>query len=254
MTVSDAFQKKDHFSDNSNNYNRYRPGYPAELFEYLSSLTTEHQCAWDCATGSGQAAVQQARFFDRVIATDASENQVNHAISGKNIGYVVSYAEQPPFKPESFDLITVAQALHWFDIPTFLNLVKSILKPEGILALWSYNLLSVSPQLDEIIYYLYGEILDDYWPDERKYVEVGYSDIEFPLTEIKPDRTFNMQADWSLSDLIGYLNTWSAVKRYRQANSSEAVDLIIPKLKSVWGNKQNIKTIKWPLNLRIGRN
>lgn len=248
MTAKESFS--DHFSGNAAGYLQYRPGYPAELFDYLTSLCPARDCVWDCATGSGQAAGQFASRFAMVLASDASFEQVRNAPGSKQITYLASLAEQTPFADHSMDLITVAQAVHWFRLEEFYTEVKRLLKPGGVLAVWTYNLMQIKPQLDEVIHYLYSELLGDYWPFERRLVENGYRDLLFPFHEQTPPH-FAMQSDWSLAQLLGYLSTWSAVKRFREAQGQDPMHLVTPQLTAAWGTRQR-QTVNWPLSLRVG--
>ena len=240
----------DHFSAKAASYSLYRPGYPAELFAYLSSLSPSHQRVWDCAAGSGQAACQFGGYFESVVASDASLEQINNANSTDPLFRLSCLAEQTPFIDHSFDLITVAQALHWFDLDRFYAEVKRLLKPNGILAVWSYGLMQINPAVDDIVGYFYRETIGSYWPFERTWVESGYRDLPFPFVEIEPP-PFSMQADWSLEQLLGYLSTWSAVKRYKEDRDDDPLPALTTALNSAWG-EQHIQTVRWPLSLRLG--
>lgn len=240
----------DHFSSKAVSYSQYRPGYPAELFTYLSSLCPSHDRVWDCATGSGQAATQLSKHFESVIASDASFNQVNNANMQGQSFRLTCLAEKTPFVENSFDLITVAQALHWFDLDQFYSEVKRLLKTNGVLAVWTYNLTQVNPAVDDIVRHFYAETVGPYWPFERKLVENAYRDLPFPFAEIMPP-TFTMQADWSLEHLLGYLSTWSAVKRYKEDRGEDPLPSLTSALTSAWGARQ-FQTVHWPLSLRLG--
>ena len=240
---------KDHFSHDSSSYSKHRPGYPDSLFSYLSSISQQHEKAWDCATGSGQSAIQLAKYFQTVIATDASESQIKNAYKQENVHYTVAAAESSGIIKSSLDLITVAQALHWFDLPAFTTEVERTLKPGGILAAWSYNLLSVHPGIDECITDLYGNILSQYWPAERTIVENGYTSISFPFEELTVPR-FNMTIEWTFEQMISYLSTWSAVNAYISTNNQNPVAFIYDKLRHAWGNSDKKMLITWPLTVR----
>lgn len=178
-------QFKDHFSKQAHQYAAYRPRYPTELYQVLASLSEERKRAWDCATGNGQAAHALVEFFDQVIATDGSENQIANAAAHKNIRFEVSPAEKTRIKAASINLVTVAQALHWFDLEAFYAEVNRVLKPGGILAVWSYSLLYSDTKIDEILHDFYHNKIGRYWPPERSIVEAGYQGIYFPFEEIK---------------------------------------------------------------------
>ena len=241
---------KDHFSDASDDYLRFRPHYPEALFFYLSSLTKNTHVAWDCATGNGQAAFALAKYFDKVIGTDASKNQITHAQPASNITYRVETVEQSTFNNHSVDLITVAQALHWFDMDVFSTEITRVLKPGGIVAAWTYGLFNINPKLDKLINTLYHTKLSPFWPPERVNIENGYASLQLPLKEI-PSPNFQMQVKWNLEQLMGYLGTWSAVKKYKlHFNVDPVVELTEPLL-SAWGKPSQQLVIRWPLTLKI---
>ena len=242
---------KDYFSSKSHAYAQFRPNYPASLYAYLASVSPHHELAWDCATGTGQAALGLAPYFDRIIATDASANQIAHARADPKISYQVAPAEKTSIPAASVDLIVVAQALHWFDLNEFYREVERVLRPQGVLVVWSYNLLSVSPQVDAVIHRLYEEIVGAYWPSERSMVEDGYKELAFPFNEIYGP-PFDMTATWSIQQLTGYLHTWSAVQRYQEHNNRDPVAMIVDELGAAWGEVGGVKKISWPLSLRIG--
>ena len=242
---------KDYFSEQAADYARYRPEYPKELFAYLSSLTRAHQRAWDCATGSGQAAIGLAEFFDRVIASDASEKQIARATKSHRVEYRVAPAEQSGLNAHTIDLIAVAQALHWFDLDAFFTEAGRVLKPAGVLAVWCYNLLEIASEIDAIINRFYSEILGPYWPPERKIVESGYQIIAFPYAELQPPQ-LKMKAHWSLVHLIGYLRTWSATRAFMGATRTDPIALIMSDLSAAWGEPQRHRLVSWPLTMRVG--
>jgi ubiquinone/menaquinone biosynthesis C-methylase UbiE len=243
---------KDHFSDQSAAYREYRPQYPKALYAYLAQQVEARDLAWDCATGNGQAAHGLTRYFSRVIATDASESQIENALPDPHIHYQVCPAEHASLANQSTDLITVAQALHWFDLDAFAEEVHRVLKPNGLLAVWTYNLMSVNPEIDRVIEHLYRQTLDTYWPPERIIVENNYRSIHFPdyLQEMETPQ-FSMQTDWTLEQLLGYLKTWSAVKRYQQATEENPVEAVKRAFISAWGNNEQVRTVSWPLSLRL---
>ena len=240
----------DLFSESSADYAKYRPQYPNELFSYIASISNAHNIAWDCATGTGQSARGLANYFAQVIASDASPRQIQNAVRKDKIAYCVTTAERSSIASKSVDAITVAQALHWFDLEDFANEVRRVLKPDGVLAVWTYNLLSVQPAIDEVIERLYSELLAGHWPSERTLVESGYSNIQLPFTELKQP-AFRMSAVWDLSQLCGYLNTWSAVKAYQRTLGVNPVETLFYSLSEVWGDPKKLFTIEWPLNVKI---
>lgn len=245
----DGISFKDHFSDHAPSYAAHRPGYPQSLFDWLASLCREHELAWDCATGSGQAAHSLVARFGRVLATDASEKQIASARPHPNIEFRVATAEASGIEAGSVDLITVAQALHWFDIDGFFAEACRVLKPGGILAIWSYVRCHVNPECDEIIEKLFAET-DPYWPPERKLVDDGYEGIELPVPRI-PCRSFEMQLDWTAPDLLNYMRTWSGSQRYLNATGRDPVAIFEQELGEAWGDGR--RRVTWPLTLKVGQ-
>ncbi len=243
----------DHFSTLATGYSKYRPTYSGDLFAYLSSISPAHDLAWDCATGTGQAAVALADLFDNVIATDASSRQIQQANKHPSVEYRVAVAEDSGLEAASIDLVTVAQALHWFDIPRFMREAKRVLRPKGIIAVWTYNLFRVEPGIDAIVDDLYWNILKGCWAPERKMVDDGYAGLEMPFREMDPPR-FSMSASWTLQRLIGYLGTWSALSTYRERQGTDPLVDISARLRQIWGEAAAEKEISWPLSLRVGKN
>jgi SAM-dependent methyltransferase len=250
---TDEAQFKDHFSALSTGYSRFRPGYSSDLFDYLSSLTPTHKLAWDCATGTGQSACSLAEHFDMVIATDASPQQIEQAQKHPSVEYRVATAENSGMEAGSVDLITVAQALHWFEIPRFMHEAQRVLRSRGIIAVWTYNLFRITPEIDAIVDDLYWNILDGFWAPERKMVENGYIDLNMPFLELDPPR-FGMKARWPLEQMLGYLGTWSAIGKYRQIEKKDPLLDVAARLQRLWGDVATEKEILWPLSLRVGVN
>jgi SAM-dependent methyltransferase len=243
---------KDHFSGHAQAYARHRPGYPRELFVYLAETAPARDTAWDCGTGNGQAAVALAEFFERVIATDASAEQIAKARAHPRVRYDATPAHLPALAPASVDLVTAAQALHWFDIDAFFATAHHVLKPNGVIAVWCYGLMRITPNVDGVIEYLYKNIVGPFWPPERMLVDDGYNNLAFPFQELSPPE-FHMQAQWTLQGVIDYLGTWSAVRRYWEANGADPVAQINADLAEAWGDPQTPQTVIWPLHLRVGR-
>lgn len=243
---------KDHFSKQAVDYAKYRPRYPAELFEYLAQVAPGRERAWDCATGNGQAALSLARFFKQVIATDASRSQLESASAHENVEYRIAKAEETDIESRSVDLVTVAQALHWFNLEEFYAEAKRVMKEGGVIAVWSYNLLNMSPEIDAVLGVFYGETVGPYWPPERHLVEEGYHSIPFPFEDLNPP-DFHMGADWTLPDLLGYLRTWSATQRFIKEKGVDPVEDLTAQLAALWGEPEKALEVRWPLSLRVGR-
>lgn len=219
---------KDNFSKESGAYKKFRPTYPEELYTYLYTFVNGKQFAWDCGTGNGQVASHLAEDFEKVYATDISENQIKSAVQLSNIEYHVQRGEvAPPIEQNSLDLITVGQAFHWFDFDAFFANAIEFLKADGLLAIWGYGLLSTNHQLvNEAIQVFYTQTIDRYWDAERRHIDEAYSSVHHPsFNLIESNHSFRIKVSWTLERLVAYLNTWSAVRHYKRINNSNPVDL-----------------------------
>lgn len=243
---------KDHFSNQANAYAAYRPHYPKAFFVYLASLCDAHELAWDCGTGNGQSAYQLAKYFLRVIANDPSEQQLANAIPHPNIDYVCATAEQMALPPSSVDLVTIAQAIHWFDTSQFYRVVHRTLKPGGVVAVFGYRRMTITPEIDAIIKFFYSDVVGPYWPPERRIIEEGYRTIPFPFDEVAPPG-FSMSAEWNFGQVMGYLSTWSAVQTYIRERGCNPLDPLEPLLREAWGDERKTYRIAWPMIIRVGR-
>ena len=239
---------KDLFSHHAPQYAQFRPVYPKELYDFIFEHVKYFERAWDAGTGNGQAAYELAKKFKTVIATDISATQLNHAIKKDNINYALGgeVLEEPE---QSVNLITIAQAIHWFDIDRFFRSVKKVGKPDATIAVWGYGLLRVNTGIDFIIDNFYKNIIGSYWDPERKMIDTHYQTIPFPFQEIKAP-AFSFSFQWPLEQLEGYLNTWSAVRKYINANQTNPVDDLILQLRPDWHTQMKVT---FPLFLRIGK-
>ncbi len=242
---------KDLFSTASDKYARYRPAYPPALFEYLNTLVPATGAAWDCGTGNGQVAVELAKTFSAVYATDISAAQIAQAVPADNLFYSVQPAEQTSFEDRFFDLIVVAQAVHWFHFEPFYAEVRRTAKEGALLCLTGYGVIEVSAEIDLLIREFYEDVLGPYWDPERKYIDEGYQTLPFPFAEINAP-VFTNRVQWSLEHLIGYLNTWSAVKHFIKANGYNPVPKLQPEIAARWGTEE-FRKVRFPLLLRLGR-
>lgn len=241
---------KDHFSGHAGDYASFRPGYSAALYRWLADVSPSRECAWDCATGNGQAALGLAQYFRRVVATDASKEQIEHAVKFPTIEYRTETAEQSSLPSLSVDLVTVAQACHWFRHEEFLREVERVIRPRGVLAVWTYTGAEVSASIDAIVNEFYNADIGPYWPPERKLVEQGYANLSFPWPEL-PSPRFVMEVEWGLESFAGYLQTWSAVRRYMADTGCNPVAAIHSRLSAAWGKGQ--RKVIWPQVLRAFR-
>jgi len=242
---------KDNFSTQSDKYAKYRPTYPSNLFEFLNSKIQDKHNAWDCGTGNGQVAYELAKTFDNVFATDISQSQIDNALQAANISYSLQPAEKTNFDNGLFDLIVVAQAIHWFDFDKFYTEVKRTAKDNALLSVVGYGKFEISEQIDNVIADFYNNVICKYWDKERKYIDDNYKTIPFPFDEIQTPNFVNTQY-WTLEHLIGYLNTWSAVKHFIKQNGYNPIDKLQKDIEQLWGNEQT-KQVHFPLLLRIGK-
>jgi SAM-dependent methyltransferase len=243
---------KDLFSSQAEDYAKYRPTYPRELFEYIVSFVKRREAALDCATGNGQAALALTPYFKRVFGIDISAKQIEQALPDSKIEYSVASAEATGFPDHSFDLIAVAQAYHWFNFESFAAEVRRIARPDGVVALWGYCLATCEdPKVDALVEKFYGEKVGPYWDPERKYVEDSYATIPFPYHEL-PSRNFQASLRWNRRELLGYLSTWSSVQHYKKAQGRDPVVEFGAKLEATWPGDA-AKHFDFPIFLRIGK-
>lgn len=242
----------DLFSRHADCYARSRPNYPPELFTYLASLVKNHRLAWDCGTGNGQAAVALAGHFERVIATDASAAQLEHAVPHPRVEYRVARAEDADLESAGVDLVTVAQALHWFKHDAFYANVRRVAAPGAAIAVWCYTLPRVSAEVDAVCDRFYAGPVGPYWEAGRHFIDQRYETIPFPFEEIRPTPAFACTLDWSLNDYVNYLNSWSAVQRYKEEHGTNPVDQIRSDLAAAWGDAPT-RCVRSPIYLRVGK-
>ncbi|MBZ0184824.1 MAG: class I SAM-dependent methyltransferase [Candidatus Obscuribacterales bacterium] len=241
----------DQFSKQAERYSRFRPGYPDKLYDFLIELVENRQIAWDCATGNGQAAVKLAEHFDKVLATDASTRQIELAKPHEKIEYRVATAEESGFPEASIDLISVANAIHWFDLPGFFKEAKRVLKPGGIVAAWCYENFEIEESVKHAFVSLYDEI-KDYWAPQLDHVRSHYKTIDMPFHSIEPP-DLEMKSEWDLAQCLGYLSSWSAVQNYINEKNESPIELNYQKIESVWGTPSIRRSVAWKLHMKIGR-
>lgn len=243
---------KDHFSSHAAGYAQYRPTYPTTLVDYLASLSPSTQLALDCGCGTGQLSVLLANRFERVVATDASAQQIANAQAHPRVEYSATPAERSGLPDASVDLITVAQAAHWFDLDAFYAEVRRVAKRQGVIALITYGVLHVEqPAAEALLQHFYSETVGPYWPPERRHVEEGYRSLSFPFDEIKAP-PLAIEVSWTLPDLLGYIDTWSAVRGAEKAIGRAPFEKFKAEVSRAWGDARRRETIRWPLSLRVG--
>lgn len=237
---------KDRFSNHAKQYAAFRPRYPEALYDAVFMQVRNFGVAWDAGTGNGQAAAMLAKRFEKVYATDISANQLENAVMVDHIVYKLG--ETCGLPDHSVDLITVAQAMHWFDREKFYMECKRVGKPGSVVAIWGYGLLAVSDSIDKLLGDFYANVVGPYWDPERKHVDSHYSTIDFPFTQIITP-VFTMSFNWTLTELEGYLTTWSAVQKFMQVQGVNPVGELIDKIKPHWKEKMNVR---FPLFLKLG--
>ena len=243
---------KDLFSAHSDIYVKYRPLYPPELYDFLVGKVIRKDAALDCGTGNGQAASVLANHFKQVHATDISEKQIANAIQKANLHYHVCLAEQTPFADNSFDLITSATAVHWFNFDRFFNEVIRIGKNNSVFACWAYNIFRTDDKrINALIDKFYAETIRDYWDPERRHVDEEYKNVPMPFREIA-NPGFATRLQWDLDTIHGYLNTWSAVQHYIGKHNINPVEELIHEMKSVLQDKISLQ-VMFPVFMRMGQ-
>lgn len=243
---------KDHFSSAAVGYAAHRPTYPATLADHLAALAPARDLALDCGCGNGQLSVLLAERFGRVVGTDASAGQIARATPRPNLAYRVAPAQESGLPPASVDLVTVAHAAHWFDLDAFYAEARRIGRPGAVLALIAYGVLRLEGGPGEVVADFYGRVLGRHWPPERVHVERGYRDLPFPFAEIGPP-ALSIEVDWSLADLVGYVDTWSALRSLERAEGRGAFERFRRALGEAWGAPESRRQIVFPLALRLGR-
>ena len=250
--MSPAHAPGDHFSSVSAAYSAFRPRYPRALFEFLTAVVPRHRLAWDCGAGTGQATVNLAEYFDRVIGTDISAEQIARAPRHEKITWLVCPAESTPLASGSVDLVTVAQALHWFDHARFNAEVRRVGAPSGVIAAWTYGAPRMDGEVGAVLRRAMFDTLGPYWPPERRHVYDEYRSIPFPFERIASP-VLSLEEEWSAAQVAGYVRTWSATIKYRAAHVEDPVVAIERELGAVWGDADQLRRIAWPLIVIAGR-
>ncbi len=240
------------FDQGGQAYARFRPEYPTELAVFLASAAPDRRLALDVGCGNGQLTRLLAPCFERVAGIDPSADQIANAQPQPNIDYRCAPAEQIPLPDACASLVTAAQAAHWFDLPAFYREARRIAAPGAILALVSYGVLKLDPALDARFQTFYRDEIGPYWPAERKLVDTGYATIDFPFAELAPP-ALEIRCAWRLPEFLGYLSTWSAVRSAREAGQERLLTAFVEEFGAAWGDPGTVRTVCWPINMRIGR-
>jgi SAM-dependent methyltransferase len=245
-----AFQ--DHFSAIATAYARARPAYPPALYAALAALAPGRALAWDCGTGNGQAAHGLAAHFDAVLATDPSAQQLAAAPPHPGITFRVAPEAASGLSSDSVDLVTAAQAAHWFDVDAFYAEARRVLRPGGVIAVWCYNLCRIAPPIDERVATFYAATVGPFWPPGRKHVDAAYRSLPFPFPELSLP-PFDMERRWTLAELGAYIRTWSAVTRFVATRGYDPVTPLLEEIGPLWGPATEPRRVSWPLAVRVGR-
>ena len=240
----------DRFSAQAADYACYRIDYPAALYDWLLPQVTARERAWDCATGNGQVAAVLAETFVRVDATDLSASQLAQAALCSNIHYQTARAEHSSFPAQRFDLITVAQAVHWFEFAAYHAEVRRVARPGAVLAEWGYGLIQISPEIDPFIQRFYRDTMGPYWDVNRWHIDEEYARIPFPFADVRRAH-FAVRRQWSAAWFLQYLRTWSSVVKYQQERGEDAVALIAAEVTALWGASE--REVSFPVFARSGR-
>jgi len=243
---------KDHFSTRSAEYAAYRPTYPRALVDFLADAAPGAELALDCGCGTGQLSVLLCERFARVVATDASEKQIENAEPHARVAYRVAPAEASSLGEASADLVVAAQAAHWFDLPAFYAEARRVARPHGVVALVTYGVIEMEEPVDAVVKHFYRDIVGPYWPPERRHVEEGYRSFDFPFAEFAAP-PLAIEAAWTFDAFTGYVDTWSAVKAAETALGRAPVERFQRELAAAWGDLATRRTLRFPLSLRAGR-
>ena len=243
---------KDHFSERAAAYAAHRPVYPPALVDFLAGVAPGRGLAWDCGCGSGQLSVLLADRFARVIATDASAEQISRATPHPKVSYRCAPAEASGLPPGTVDLAVAAQAAHWFDLAGYYAEVRRVARPGAALALVTYGLVEVEGDAASVVRDFFATVLGPYWPPERRYVDDGYQSLPFPFAEITAP-ALEIRAEWTLANFVGYVETVSAVRALEHSQGPAPLAEFQRELADVWGPGGTARPVRWPLALRVGR-
>lgn len=239
------------FSRVSGEYAVSRPLYPPELFAWLASCVDHREAAWDSATGNGQAALGLANHFTRVIATDVSARQVEHATPHPRIEYRVAPAEESGLPAESLDLVAAAAGIHWFDLPRFYQEVGRVIRRGGVLAAWTYHVAHVDPPLDRVLWPFYRDIVGPYFAPGARMVDARYEGLTLPGRPLRAPE-FRVSVRWSADEVLRFVRTWSGVQSYMAATRMDPVAGIAEDVHAVLGDDSR-HDVSWPLYMKASR-
>jgi len=240
------------FATVAREYATFRPGYPPDLFAWLARVSPSRKAVWDCGCGSGQASVALAEHFSVVHATDVAPEQIAAAKPHPRVRYSVAPAEHSGLPVHSMDLITVAQALHWFDVTAFYAEVVRVARPGALLAVWNYPRPQFADaELERRFLAFYSDVVGPYWPPERRHIESRYRTLPFPFEEIAAPE-FALDLSWNLEQVAGYVSSWSATARYRKTLGADPVPLLRDTLGPAWPAGGARVPVRMAIGLRVG--
>ncbi len=243
----------DLFSVQADDYAKFRPTYPDTLFNFLASVSPGREVVWDCATGSGQAALSLTKYFNKIIGTDISQALIDKAEKHQKITYRVTPAESTGLEDQSVDLVTVAQALHWFEYDKFFPEVQRVLKKGGIFAAWGYTHLTTDAPVQKLTDYIHNDLLKDYWAPQIGILTDRYRKIPFPFEPVQPPG-FSINQALTFDQLIGYMVSWSATQKYLKEKGEDELQRVFGEIKQAWGDLTQMKPVRWEIFMRVGRN
>lgn len=242
----------DHFSERAAEYAARRPTYPEEAAAYLAQVVPRRGVVWEAGCGSGQMTRLLSRYFEQVLATDASNEQLAQAPPLANVEYRRVRAERSSLPADVADLCIAAQAAHWFDLEAYYAEVRRVGRPGAVVALVTYGLMRVNERIDALVRRFYAKELDPHWPPERRLVEDAYASVPFPFDEMEAPE-LEMYAEWTLPEVLGYVRTWSGVRALLRSEGPDKMHAFAGRLSSAWGKPDERRGIRWPLSMRIGR-
>ena len=250
MAVDDGFE--DRYGAVAASYARHRPAYPRGLFDLVASAAPARRRCWDAGTGSGQAAVVLASYFREIVATDASQQQLDQAVAAPGVEYRCEPSESTSIPDRSVDAITVASAIHWFERPAFFDEVRRVGAPGALLAVWTYTTaLEVDPGVDRVVRHISAQLLGPMWTSHIRTLEGGLGRLALPFHDL-PVPSFSIEQSWTLAELCGYIQTWSAAVSYERARGRPVTDEVHDALATAWGDPDRRRVVRLPLQVRMG--
>ncbi|KAI4378823.1 hypothetical protein MLD38_016252 [Melastoma candidum] len=253
------------FDKQAGTYLEARPTYPSEWYSMFASLTPQHSLAWDVGTGNGQAAIGVAEHYQQVIATDISEAQLSYAMPHPRVRYVHTPTTMTDDEmvvllggEGSVDLITVATAAHWFDLPKFYALAKRVLrKPGGVIAVWGYNRMEVNPEFEKVEARLHKAVTEFWHPDSRRLIMEGYRTIPFPFESIGLGKEgeplqLSIPKELSFQGLLKVAESSSIITKAKEDGLKLLSEEVVAELEAAWGGRDVVRTVNYKAFMLVG--